>query len=109
LPGISPADETRRRMVHAFVVGDNSLEIDHLSFNPNPTTGKFILEFETPGTGTTSIGIYDVNGRQVYKETLQNFDGNYKKEIDISSEKNGVYFLNIRQGEKLSTRKIVLE
>ena len=86
-----------------------SLEIDHLSFNPNPNSGKFTLEFETPGTGTTEVRIYDSNGREVYSETITNFEGTYNKQIDISSEESGIYFLRITQGDKASARKIILE
>ncbi|MCB0806751.1 MAG: T9SS type A sorting domain-containing protein [Bacteroidales bacterium] len=86
-----------------------SLEIDNLSFSPNPNPGRFTLEFATPETGKTDIRIFDTNGKQVYSETLSNFSGIYSKEIDISSEKSGVYFLQIQQGDKASSRKIMLE
>ncbi len=87
----------------------DKLEIENLSFNPNPSNGKFSLEFKTPGTGETVVEIYDMNGRRVYQETMPNFEGNYKNEIDISHENQGVYLLKIVQGSKVSTRKIILE
>lgn len=88
---------------------DNKLELEKLVFAPNPSDGKFTLKFNTPDGGKTSISIYDVNGTGVYNETIRNFDGAYNKEIDISSEGHGTYFLKIQQGKKFSTRKIILE
>lgn len=88
---------------------DNKLELEKLVFAPNPSDGKFTLKFNTPETGKTKINIYDVNGKEVYNETIKNFDGIYKNDIDISSEGQGTYFLKIQQGEKFSTRKIILE
>jgi hypothetical protein len=87
----------------------DDLEIDELSFSPNPSNGKFLLEFKTPETGRTQIEIYDVNGKKVYSESIANFEGWYSQEIDISDEQNGVYFLKIQQDTKVSTRKIILE
>ncbi|MEZ5148959.1 MAG: T9SS type A sorting domain-containing protein [Bacteroidales bacterium] len=89
--------------------GKEILEIDDLTFNPNPNNGKFTLAFTTPDQSNTSIDIYDMNGKNVYTENIKNFNGRYEKEIDISNEKNGVYFLKIQQDNKISTRKIILE
>lgn len=85
------------------------LEIEKLVFHPNPSDGKFNLEFSTPESGTTEVLIYDVNGNKVYEERITNFKGKYNKEIDISSENKGTYFLVIRQDNKVSSRKIILE
>lgn len=89
--------------------GKEKLEIDRMKFHPNPSNGQFTLEFETPETGMTNVEIFDVNGKKVYEDTVRNFNGTYKKDIDISGEQSGTYFLKIQQGEKLSTRKIILE
>ena len=87
----------------------NKLELEKLVFSPNPSDGRFTLKFNTPETGKTSINIYDVNGKEVYKENVKNLDGPYEKDIDISTEGKGTYFLKIQQGKKFSTRKIILE
>lgn len=87
----------------------DKLEVDKLAFHPNPSDGKFTLEFTTPKQGTTELAIYDINGKQVYNERITNFKGHYKKEIDISAEEKGTYFLRINQGKKVSTRKIILK
>ena len=86
-----------------------NLEIDRMKFHPNPSDGKFTLEFSTPSEGAAQITIYDLNGKKVYEENIDPFNGHYKNEIDISSEDKGVYFLKISQGDKMSSRKIILE
>ncbi len=88
---------------------DNKLEMDKLSFHPNPSDGKFTLKFNTEQKGDTDIRIYDINGKEVYNERVRNFDGKYEKEIDISENGSGTYFLKVSQGEKMMTRKIILE
>jgi len=89
--------------------GLEKLELDDLNFHPNPNDGKFKLSFETPEKGNTNIRIFDVNGKEVYSEKINNFNGRYENTIDISENKKGTYFLHIQQGKKVSTRKIVLE
>jgi hypothetical protein len=89
--------------------GSEKLEMDDLKFHPNPNDGKFNLSFETPENGNTEIKIFDVNGKEVYSEKIENFNGRYENMIDISGNKQGTYFLHIRQDNKVSTRKIVLE
>jgi len=88
---------------------DNKLEMDNLSFHPNPSDGKFTLKFITEQKGDTEIRIYDINGKEVYNERITNFDGKYEKEIDISENGSGTYFLKVSQGDKMMTRKIILE
>ena len=88
---------------------ENKLEMDKLSFHPNPSNGKFTLKFNTEQKGDTDIRIYDINGKEVYNERVRNFDGKYEKEIDISENGSGTYFLKVSQGEKMMTRKIILE
>lgn len=93
-------------------IGDRdseSLSVEGLKFHPNPSDGKFTLEFTTPEGGSTEIMIYDVNGKQVYTEKIKNFDGHYEKAIDISAEDSGTYFLKIKQGDRISTKKIILD
>ena len=85
------------------------LELGAIKFHPNPTNGKFTLRFEVPEKGDTEVLIYDINGKNVYSEKLSNFEGSYKNEIDISGQSKGTYFLKITQGNKMSTRKIILD
>ncbi|MCD4681846.1 MAG: T9SS type A sorting domain-containing protein [Bacteroidales bacterium] len=88
---------------------NNKLEMEKLSFHPNPSNGKFTLKFNTEQEGDTDIKIYDINGKEVYNERIKDFDGKYEKEIDISENGSGTYFLKVSQGDKMMTRKIILE
>ncbi len=76
-----------------------------LSVYPNPTNND--ITFHIPQLGNTNfeIGITDVFGREVYKETLTGID----TRIAISKWSEGVYFYEVR-GEKETWRgKIIVE
>jgi hypothetical protein len=90
-------------------ISDNLLNIGEAKFFPNPNDGRFTLTFNLLTKGTTKISIFDINGRQVYTEALQNFTGKYEKEIDISQQPKGSYFVKITQGSHSQIKKIVLD
>ncbi len=87
---------------------DESLRIN-LKQYPNPTAGKFTVSFDTPEKGTLNVRIADSVGKLVFNETLDNFSGQYQKELDLSDNAKGVYFLQIVQNGKTLNKKIILE
>ena len=86
---------------------EEELALNRIEFSPNPNNGQFNLEFELPEKRNTRILVFDQMGRSIHEQSLSNFDGFYKDQIDISSQPNGIYFLIIAQDEKQFTRKIV--
>jgi hypothetical protein len=51
--------------------------------------------------------LFDAQGRKVYYEMLGDFEGVYQNEIDISERPSGSYFLQIMQGGRTYSRKII--
>lgn len=91
------------------IKSESDLDLRGLSLSPNPSTGKFNLNFDLPTRGTTSIDVMDMNGNYVYSEQLTGFSGHYTRDFDISHEAKGVYVLRIVQNGKAFTRKIVTQ
>lgn len=89
---------------------DNSLSPSELKLYPNPNNGKFKLDLELEDNSPVTFRVYDQLGVQVYAETVADFNGgNLSREVDISNEAKGVYFLQITQNGKSTTRKVVTE
>lgn len=88
---------------------DGKLKIEKMSFYPNPSSGKFNLSFTLPNKGDAEVIIMNTEGKDVYKEKLSNFSGSYDKEIDISKNAKGIYFVKVEQGKSAQVKKIVLE
>lgn len=88
---------------------NNSLQLDELSFYPNPSNGQFSLNFQAPEEGTLSIVVRDLQGRTVYEEEATEFNGIYQNDINISEESAGVYFLTINVNGRTTTKKLVME
>ncbi len=114
-------DQTENKMLEeVFQKGDRAqvankqprmlmLNIQELSFAPNPNRGQFNLSFDVPQAGNTSVRIIDTAGKVVFEENLQNFEGRYNQKIDISDNYKGLYFVQIIQNNKIMTKKIVVQ
>jgi hypothetical protein len=105
----SCSEEDMKRINKQAGTTDGQLKVEKMNFFPNPSTGKFNLSFDLPERGDTEIMIMNMEGRSVYSEKLSNFSGNYNKEIDISKNAKGVYFVRVEQGKHAQVKKIVLE
>jgi len=74
---------------------------DDYEIYPNPTNSKIQISTNDLANNDIFIRITDITGRVILQE-------NYKKEIDVISLQNGIYFLNIYDKEKLiATKKII--
>lgn len=107
---ITNADEAdMKRIGKTAGTTDGKLNIEKMNFYPNPNTGRFNLSFNLPEKGDAEINIMNMDGKNVYKEKLTSFSGNYDKEIDISKNAKGVYFVKVEQGKHSQVKKIILE
>lgn len=107
---ITNASETdMKRIAKNAGTPDGKLNIEKMNFYPNPNSGKFNLSFNLPEKGDTEINIMNTDGKTVYKEKLAGYSGNYDKEIDISRNAKGVYFVKVEQGIHAQVKKIILE
>ena len=76
---------------------DNQSDKDMFTLYPNPTSGKIYIK---DNYTQLKVVVYDILGQQVMKKFITN-------SIDISHLDNGVYILQLSDGVKLSTRKII--
>ena len=87
----------------------NRLSLTNLKIFPNPGSGQFEISFNLPDKGDTEISITDPHGKNVYKELLASFSGNYQQSFDISDKGKGVYLLTITQNNKSASEKLIVK
>lgn len=93
------------------VVKDNEIPEEYfLSQNyPNPLNPTTVINYEIPETGNVSLVIFDILGREV--ETLINEEkpaGRYEIRFDGTRLASGVYFYQLKAGNFISTKKLIL-
>lgn len=121
-------EEDGRRHVQAFVIKrikitdvenefgkkgkvdeSNVLDVEDLVFFPNPSSnGRFKVRFKLPNEGELSIKVSNLEGKEVFSRHFERFGGTYAEMIDLSGQKEGIYLLEIGQGKKRLTKKIII-
>lgn len=88
---------------------DEQLELDDLTFYPNPApNGQLKVRFTAPSEDELTIRVSNLEGKEVFSRYFESFSGTYSERIDLSSQKEGIYLLEIMQGKKRLTKKIVI-
>ncbi len=82
------------------------LQLDQFEAYPNPSNGLLKVSFDAEA-GPLKLMITDISGKSVYKEDLENFNGQYQNEIDLNRFPKGTLLLTIDQSGKRFTEKIV--
>ncbi len=75
---------------------------------PNPSSATTYVEFSTERPSLVKIDVYDTEGRLMsnYSEDLP--DGDHQYTISDKLE-NGVYFVRITMGDKVVTKRVVIQ
>jgi GH25 family lysozyme M1 (1,4-beta-N-acetylmuramidase) len=68
---------------------------------PNPTTGKFSIEYNEGNIQT--VEIYDLNGRQVFYRSTGD-----KTTIDATTLEEGIYTITIKAADHIANKKLVI-
>jgi len=85
----------------------NTLNVTAVALYPNPNDGEFTIDFALENSEPVTITVLDLAGREVYKNQLNEFNGNHRQVIDITEQAPGSYFLHIQQGKEGYTKKFI--
>jgi len=86
-----------------------ALVLDDFNYYPNPSDGRFNLRFKVDNETPLSVKIYSLSGREIYGESYDSFRGTFNSEIDVSKHEEGIYLLEITQGDKVMNKKLLIE
>jgi hypothetical protein len=87
------------------IVNDLMLS-DFVAF-PNPTDGKFSVQFSAEAVPTT-VKVFDAAGKEVFSDSIDNFNGYYNRQIDLTDTARGALVLSVEQNGRSFTEQIVL-
>jgi hypothetical protein len=76
---------------------------------PNPFNAKTVIKYQLPNTTDVNLTIYDITGRNIaVLVNEQKQPGYYEVTFDASNLASGIYFYQLRAGEFISSKKLVL-
>ncbi|HXS36808.1 MAG TPA: T9SS type A sorting domain-containing protein [Flavipsychrobacter sp.] len=87
----------------------NVSNVEHLSMYPNPTTGKFTVEFTaTDLIKNVQITVTNLTGQQIQQRSFNNTTGQFTTELDLTNEPRGVYFVEfMADGQRMIQKMVV--
>lgn len=103
-------DEVSDVMTLGFLVGTEEMaNQSDIEIYPNPADGIFQLSFnQLRNDQELSYVVFNSKGQEVFRELITSDKTNLKKTLDMSGFLPGIYFIQIRKGEQISTRKLIL-
>lgn len=89
-------------------LAQNELNASDFVVFPNPTKGQFSVHFSTSEKGKIQLQIFDIVGRIVQTENIENFSGEITKQFNLSNEPKGEYLIVLKIGDKQTNKRIFL-
>ena len=85
----------------------NSEMLD-LTVWPNPANDFINFQLPSINSDKTFVSLIDIRGRKVYEKTFGD-ENIIRGKIETSNFANGIYILNIRQGDKILNKKVIIK
>lgn len=85
---------------------NNSLNVQ---VYPNPNNGMCTLNFNSSNKGNALIEVSDTEGKIIFTEIVDTPAGEFKKNIDLSNQPKGAYFIKITQGNAIAKVQTIIE
>ncbi|WP_405574441.1 reprolysin-like metallopeptidase [Winogradskyella sp. Asnod2-B02-A] len=92
--------------VESLSVEEN--ELDNLAIYPNPNNGSFNVGFNPTSGEAISIDVYDMRGRLIYNKIYSSVS-RFEEVVQLNNAQSGVYMLNISDGSRKVTKKIIVD
>ena len=83
--------------------------ISTLDVYPNPSRDIFNISFTSEDIQDLRVKVLNVVGEILVDEDLQQFIGEYTKQIDLTNNAKGIYFLEIETYNRIINKKLILQ
>ncbi|MCB0524447.1 MAG: PDZ domain-containing protein [Lewinellaceae bacterium] len=87
---------------------DRSLQLESFRAFPNPSEGAITVEFKAEPVETV-VSLFDVAGRQLFREELNAFNGEYSQQFDLTAYAKGTIVIHVQQNNKVYTEQIIVQ
>jgi hypothetical protein len=83
------------------------LELSNFDIQPNPASATTYISFTAPGNEAI-LRIYESSGRMVTEQKIYGESGKFEHTINVGDMVSGTYFIQVVQGQKYFTKKLVI-
>lgn len=90
-------------------LGVNNYVFDHFKVYPNPSNGFFHVEFNSKNTSDVEINIFDIVGRNILKKVFKTNTNKFNEGFNIQNISSGMYLLQVKRGNEISSQKLYVK
>ena len=83
--------------------------ITNLAIYPNPSKDVFNITFTSEEVQNLKVKVLNVIGEELISDNLEQFIGEYTKQIDLINNAKGIYFLEIETNNGVINKKLILQ
>jgi len=94
------------RLIVDQCVSIKEFNTKNYSLSPNPTSGKFTIEFDSEEINNLSIT--NTVGQEILSKTINSI-GKIEEEISLEGYDKGIYFITLTNKKESQTSKLILE
>jgi hypothetical protein len=87
----------------------NGKAINNLDIYPNPSKDIFNITFTSIEIQDLKVRVLNVIGEKLISDELEQFIGEYTKQIDLTNNAKGIYFLEIETEAGVINKKLILQ
>lgn len=77
------------------------------SIFPNPNKGEFTIKLNSSSNQDIQVNIFDIRGRQIFNQSYFN-KSDFNEVVELNSVQSGVYLVQVNDGEKETTKRIII-
>lgn len=89
-----------------LILSNEPLSQNLVQIYPNPTTDNIIIDISSLSE-STSIELYDINGRVLNKQIINKNEVHQQQNLNFRQYNSGIYLLKINSGKFLQTYRVV--
>jgi hypothetical protein len=76
---------------------------------PNPAKDMVMIEVPVEAESDVQVSVMDASGRVAVQENRVMSKGNNQVQVDLARLSTGIYFVQVRNGDTINTRKLVVQ
>jgi len=94
---------------HNYVSVEDFSNFDDFNLWPNPSNGNINISFNSNTNNNVVIDLYDISGRLINQKIYNNAAENFNENINFGNLSEGIYLVKVINGNKNSTRKVIIK
>jgi subtilisin-like proprotein convertase family protein len=75
---------------------------------PNPNNGEFTIKLNSDSGEKIMVNVFDIRGRAIFQREY-NSTSTFEQLIQLNNVESGMYLVNVSDGEKQTTKKIIVK